>query len=192
MWLRSRACARHERRISACRNAGCRAKSPQLPSQVLFHLQSLPHLLYLPRAIGGGSQPTLSRYVVVLTANAMASDKQKCLESGMEFFLPKPGTLDPLMQALRTGFVTMCMKRKQADAGQAAARGWKPNARQQSAEGGGGGEARAGDATARTASQRLAVLVAVAARLQGGRLVLSCDRIVAFARCMKQSIEACV
>jgi len=83
--------------------------------------------------ISASAQP----YVVALTANAMAGDKQKCLESGMEFFLSKPITLGPLMQALRTGYATMCKKRKQLLARQQREDGHRHGRQEEAGEGGG-------------------------------------------------------
>ncbi|MBI2813616.1 MAG: PAS domain S-box protein [Opitutae bacterium] len=60
------------------------------------------------RQIRAGAVPGLDRNITViaLTAYAMPSDRQKCLEAGMDDYLPKPLRPDQLLQALeRCGLI---------------------------------------------------------------------------------------
>ena len=58
------------------------------------------------RAIRASSvvPPSRQPFICALTANAMSGDREVCLQSGMEFFVSKPVTLEALRDALRRGW----------------------------------------------------------------------------------------
>ena len=55
-----------------------------------------------------------SIYIIALTANAMDSDRQACLEAGMDAWMPKPITPKTLGAALRRAQIALAPKRRRA------------------------------------------------------------------------------
>ena len=51
-------------------------------------------------SLPAASQP----YIIALTANVMQADRDRCRQAGMQDFLSKPITLEPLTLALKTAF----------------------------------------------------------------------------------------
>jgi CheY-like chemotaxis protein len=54
------------------------------------------------RAIRGLASPKGSVAIIALTADAMEQDKQRCLEAGMNNFIPKPFRLDEIGKVVQS------------------------------------------------------------------------------------------
>lgn len=63
------------------------------------------------RRIRSGLAGTLQPWVIALTANAMASDRDECMNAGMNGFLSKPLRLEDLAGALETAYEARSKKR---------------------------------------------------------------------------------
>jgi signal transduction histidine kinase/ActR/RegA family two-component response regulator len=62
------------------------------------------------RAIRQGAGPNRNCWIIALTANAMESDRQECLDAGMNDFLSKPLRKDDLVAALGRVVATSALK----------------------------------------------------------------------------------
>lgn len=67
-----------------------------------YHLPDLDGMETTRRLRAGGARTRQGRPVpiIAVTASAMAGDRERCLEAGMDDFLPKPVTIDALEAAI--------------------------------------------------------------------------------------------
>jgi CheY-like chemotaxis protein len=62
----------------------------------------------LRRRFRGASAP----WIIAMTANALPGDRERCMEAGMDAYLPKPVVLDELRRALAAGIAAVAARRR--------------------------------------------------------------------------------
>jgi CheY-like chemotaxis protein len=73
------------------------------PYDVIFMDVQMPEMdgLEATRCIRQDQTLVRRPYIIAMTAAALELDKQKCLEAGMDDFLPKPARLEDIAEALQ-------------------------------------------------------------------------------------------